>query len=237
MKPEYDDSATGEHCQLKAGVRLLNAVEADGNDRRTRGSGFDRIRLGRREIVYSMDDLAPGVYVIESGRVKIYRLSEDGREIILNILGEGALFGEECLIDGEHHDSFAETIEPTELTFIARGIVRRRLEQDPALGMTLFEIVGARLRAAHKLAESLAFDAVPSRVANLLLELTGETDPIGGETVTLNTGLTHQQMAGLIGTTRETFTSTISRLAASRIVRTQRRRLEILDIGALHRIA
>ncbi|MDP6758699.1 MAG: Crp/Fnr family transcriptional regulator [Chloroflexota bacterium] len=111
-------------------------------------------------------------------------------------------------------------------------MVRDRLESDPTLGMALFEIAGERLREAQNLAESLAFDAVLSRVANLLLELTGGADPAAGETVVLDTGLTHQQMAGLIGTTRETFTSTISRLAASRIVRPQRLRLEILDRGA-----
>ena len=104
-------------------------------------------------------------------------------------------------------------------------------------GTTLFEIAGARLQATQRLAERLAFDAVPSRVANLLLELTGDQETRGGETVTLESGLTHQQMAGMIGTTRETFTSTISQLAASHIVRPQRRRLEILDIGALQSIA
>ncbi|HJO07099.1 MAG TPA: helix-turn-helix domain-containing protein [Chloroflexota bacterium] len=70
-----------------------------------------------------------------------------------------------------------------------------------------------------------------------MLELTGGADPAASETVMLDTGLTHQQMAGLISTTRETFSSAIRRLAASRIVRPQRLRLKILDRGALHNFA
>ncbi len=234
MNPGKEPDGIDDQCELAAGARLLRAIAGDD---RAGGPGFERGHFRRGEIVYAIDDPAPGVHVIVSGRVKVYRLSEDGREIILGILGEGALFGEEALFADGRYDSIAETIEATETTFVANTVVRERLERDPALGMALFEIAGERLRDAQKLAESLAFDAVPSRVANLLLELTGGADPAAGETVVLDTGLTHQQMAGLIGTTRETFTSTISRLAASQIVRPQRLRLEILDRGALHNFA
>ncbi len=90
--------------------------------------GFERKRFRRREIVYAIDDLAPRVHVIATGRVKVYRLSEDGREIILGILGKGALFA------GGRYDSIAETIEAMETTFVANTVVRDRLEHDPAPG-------------------------------------------------------------------------------------------------------
>ena len=215
---------------------MLGWLEDENADGRTRQPGIETMRFRRSEIVYSAEDRAEGVYVVMSGRVKIFRLSMDGREIILRILGKGDLFGEECLVAERSYESFAEAIEGTELKFIARDLVRGRMGQDPVLGMTLFEIAGARLQQTQKLAERLAFDAVSSRVANLLLELTGDQDRRVGETVTLETGLTHQQMAGMVGTTRETFTSTISRMAASHIVRPQRRRLEILDMTALQGI-
>jgi len=173
MNPGKEPDGIDDQCELAAGARLLRAIAGDD---RAGGPGFERGHFRRGEIVYAIDDPAPGVHVIVSGRVKVYRLSEDGREIILGILGEGALFGEEALFADGRYDSIAETIEATETTFVAN-------------------------------------------------------------TVVLDTGLTHQQMAGLIGTTRETFTSTISRLAASQIVRPQRLRLEILDRGALHNFA
>lgn len=122
------------------------------------GGGIKRKRFRRGEIVYAIDDLAPGVHVIATGRVKVSRLSGDGREIILRILGKGALFA-----DGRY-DSIAETIEATGTTFVANMVVRNRLERDPALGMALFEIAGERLRETQKLAERLAFNPVPSRV-------------------------------------------------------------------------
>ena len=216
-----------------AGARLLKWLDDEKAPGGRKQPGFETLRFGKSEVVYAADDRAAGVYVVMSGRVKIFRLSIDGREIILRILGTGDLFGEECLVAERSHESFAEAIDKTELKFIAKDLVKGRMSEDPALGTTLFEIAGARLQATQR----LAFDAVPSRVANLLLELTGDQETRGGETVTLESGLTHQQMAGMIGTTRETFTSTISQLAASHIVRPQRRRLEILDIGALQSIA
>ncbi len=162
------------------------------------------MQFGKGELVYTADDRAAGVYVVVSGRVKIFRLSMDGRESILWILGKGDLFGEDCLMAEQSCESFAEAIAKTELRFIATGLVIKRMGQDVVLGMTLFEIAGTRLQGTQKLAERLAFDAVTSRVANLLLELTENKDLRGGATVTLESGLTYQQMAGMIGTTRKT---------------------------------
>jgi len=222
---------------VQAGERLLSWMEEEKAGKGPGRPGIETAQFGKGELVYAADDRAAGVYVVVSGRVKIFRLSMDGREIILRILGKGDLFGEDCLMAKQACESFAEAIAETELRIIDRDLVMDRMGQDAVLGMALFEIAGARLQETQKLAERLAFDAVSSRVANLLLELTENQESRGGAAVTLESGLTHQQMAGMIGTTRETFTSTISQLAAAHIVRPQRRRLEILDVSALQSIA
>ncbi len=240
MRPMIQRAGDGDaeaRRTVRAGERLLSWMKEENAEREPGRRRIETMQFRKGELVYAADDRAEGVYVVVSGRVKIYRLSIDGREIILQILEKGDLFGEDCLMGEQNCESFAEAIAETELRFIARDLVIKRMGHDPMLGMTLFEIAGARLQETQRLVERLAFDAVSSRVANLLLELTENKNSRGGAAATLESGLTHQQMAGMIGTTRETFTSTISRLAAADIVKPHPRRLEILDVSALQNIA
>jgi CRP-like cAMP-binding protein len=237
MIQRVEDGKAEARRAVRAGERLLSWMEKETAGRGPGRPGIETAQFGKGDLVYAADDRAAGVYVVVSGRVKIFRLSMEGREIILRILGKGDLFGEDCLMVEQSCESFAEAIATTELRYIARDLVIERMGQDAMLGMALFEIAGARLQETQKLAERLAFDAVTSRVANLLLESTENKESRGEAAVTLESGLTHQQMAGMIGTTRETFTSTISQLAAAHIVKPQRRRLEILGVSALQSIA
>lgn len=180
-------------------------------------------------MLFGMGDPAVGIYIVNSGRVKIYRLWEDGREITLGI------FGEEALVSRNGFTTFAETLEPSSIVFVRRDDVLLQIVRQPTLATALMQLTGERLLVAQQQVENLAFRRVTSRVADLLLQLAKlETQEPGGE-IEIHPGLTHQQMASLVGTTRETFTSTLSKLAHMNIVRSKRRTLYILDLPALEK--
>lgn len=191
------------------------------------------LEFGKREIIYAMGDAGDGVYFVERGRVKVYRLSVDGREITLGILGPGDIFGEEALLRVDPRETFAETLEPSTVFFVDAREFRRIASRSPQLAMRLFEIAGARLARTQRQVEDLAFRGVTSRIANLLIGMADDHGVTEGTEIVLTPRLTHQQMASLVGTTRETFTATLSKLSHSDLIRSSRRAVRILDLGAL----
>ncbi len=189
--------------------------------------------LSKGQMIFGMGDPANGIYVVNSGPIKIYRLWEDGREITLAIVGAGDIFGEEALVSRNGFTTFAETLEQCSIVFIRRDDVLLQIAQRPTLATALMQLTGERLMAAQQQVENLAFRRVTSRVADLLLRLAQLESRADEGEIAIHPGLTHQQMASLVGTTRETFTSTLSKLAQMNIVRSKRRTLYILDLPAL----
>jgi len=189
--------------------------------------------FGKREIIFSMGDAADGVYFLARGRVKVYRPSEDGREITLAILDEGDIFGEEALMRPTPRTPFAEALEPTVVYHVERADFLRGVANSPRLAMRLLEITGHRLARAHQQVEDLAFRGVTSRIANLLLDMSREHGSREGMEVIVTPRLTHRQMASLVRTTRETLTATLSKLASLNLIRSSRRAVRIIDGEAL----
>ncbi len=191
------------------------------------------LEFRKREIIFGMGDSADGVYIVELGRVKIYRLSEDGREITLAILQAGDIFGEEALLNPSERATFAEALEPSTVYFVHVADFRTFATTSSHLSMRLFEIAGQRLARAHKQVEDLAFRGVTSRIADLLVSMADQTGVRDGSDIVIDPRLTHQQMASLVGTTRETFTATLSKLSGLKFIQTSRRAVRILDLAEL----
>ncbi len=197
------------------------------------GQSMVSLEFAKREIIYAMGDASDGVYFVERGRVKVYRLSVDGREITLGILGPGDIFGEESLLRADPRETFSEALEPSTVFFVDAREFRRIASRSPALAMRLFEIAGTRLARTQQQVEDLAFRGVTRRIANLLIGMADDHGVTEGSEIVLTPRLTHQQMASLVGTTRETFTATLSKLSNSDLIRSNRRAVRILDLGAL----
>ncbi len=191
------------------------------------------IDFSKGELVFGMGDPATGIFIIRAGRVKVHRLWADGREITLGIAGKGDIFGEEALVSQEGFTTFAEALERSSIFFLRREDIMAEIAKRPALATALMQITGERPIAAQRQVENLAFRRVTSRVADLLINL-AQYEAIDRQSeIVIRPQLTHQQMASLVGTTRETFTSTLSKLAHLNIIRSKRRTLYILDLPAL----
>lgn len=186
-------------------------------------------------VIYMADDPGEHVYLLKRGRVRLYHVADDGRELTLAVLEPGDVFGDEVLA-GRPRRTFAETLEPAHVCRL-RGddfIELMRAHPDVAIE-TLRLIAGHSMRADARL-ERVAGRTVGQRVAGLLADLAPAGAPAGGA-VDVGNGLTHETMATMVGTTRPTFTTEVGRLARRGLVERAGRRLRVRDVAALRAFA
>lgn len=185
----------------------------------------------RGKILYMPEDTSEVLFLLKQGRVQLYRISPDGKKLVIATVGPGAVFGEMALIGQGMHNTFAEAIEDCVLCVMSRDDVERLLVTKPKVALRIFEALGSRLREAEVRLEEIAFKGIPARLASLLLQLAEEQ---GGDTVS---GLTHQDLGEQIGTYRETTTQTLNNFKSEGLIAIGRKRITILDPEGLRRVA
>jgi CRP/FNR family cyclic AMP-dependent transcriptional regulator len=158
-------------------------------------------RYGKGDTVFYEGDPGTSLCIIDEGRVKLALTSSEGREIIVDLLGPGDVFGELALLDGEPRSADAVAIEPTRLYLLHRDEFVRFLLERPGVAVELLGVLSRRMRRDTQLLQDAAYQDVPDRLARTLLRL-AET-PHGTEPAA-TPRLTQSDLAGLVGTTRET---------------------------------
>jgi CRP-like cAMP-binding protein len=179
----------------------------------------------RGRIFYGPDDVCSHVYILHKGIVQFYRISSEGKKLVVCTLNDAGLFGEMSLLGYDQHDTFAEAFSDCLLCTIKFEDLERVMAERPQIAERLLTIAGERLRRAEEQLEALAFKSIPVRLAARLLQLAGERDEV--------VGLTHQDLAEMIGTYRETTTQTLNDMKAAGLIAIGRRRLKLLDKEAL----
>jgi CRP/FNR family transcriptional regulator/CRP/FNR family cyclic AMP-dependent transcriptional regulator len=149
------------------------------------------------------------MYVIREGRVKVTKLSEDGREKILEFLDAGSFFGEMALLDREPRIASVKTLKPVKLLALSRTDFLNLLRKSPDLALSVIQELCKRLRTVDDQASALSFQRVKDRTKGLLQRLARDPHEEGGR---VTPPLTHQQMADMIGTSRETVTRVVKDL-------------------------
>lgn len=185
----------------------------------------------RGKILYMPEDTSEVLFLLKQGRVQLYRISPDGKKLVIATIGPGAIFGEMALIGQGMHSTFAEAIEECVLYVMSRDDVEHLLVTRPKVALRIFEALGHRLRETESRLEEIAFKGIPARLASLLLQLCDEQ---GSDTIV---GLTHQDLGEQIGTYRETTTQTLNAFKAEGLIEIGRKRITILDRNGLERIA
>ena len=187
--------------------------------------------FGKGVFIFHKDSPGQTLYIIQSGRVRIFILSESGQEISLNVYGAGEVIGELGFLDGQPRSASAVTLEPTVTLALRREDFFQRLEDHPRLAMRLLEVMAARLRYTTAYAESLAFLDVNGRVAMRLLELGdrfGVQSPRGGG-LELDLGLTQAELASWVASSRETVNKVLSTFRDQGLIELVGQRITILD--------
>ena len=182
-------------------------------------------RSTKGQIIYCEGEVLPHLYVIESGSVKLIRSSEHGKELIVGLAKRGDCIG--SMAQSEPCGCFAQALENSVLFLIPRQMLRRFASSNPSFALDLLELKERQSVAAQAHAARLAFDTVPRRLAQLLL---GISDQRHGA---LNYPVNQTDIANLIGRSRETVCSILSRLRRKGLLSIVKGRIRVLEREAL----
>ena len=185
-------------------------------------------RFAKGAMIVSEGDPGDALFVVRSGEVKVVLIGEDGREVILNVLGVGEHFGELSLIDGRPRSAHVVATHVSSLLVLRRADFRRKVEQSPSVAWGLMMELSRRLRQADGTIGSLVLLDVPGRVAKVLLEHAAP-----GEQATLVKQLTHQTIGQMIGASRETVSRAMAEFQEQGMLSVTRRIVTITNRAAL----
>ena len=185
----------------------------------------------RGKIFYMPEDTSEVLFLLKEGRVQLYRISAEGKKLVIGSIGPGAVFGEMALIGQGMHNSFAEALEDCVLCVMGREQVERLLATKPRVALRIFEALGRRLKDAEARLEEIGFKGIPARLASLLLQIAEEQ---GSDAIA---GFTHQDLGEQIGTYRETTTQTLNSFKSQGLIDIARKRITILDREGLRHLA
>jgi len=183
-----------------------------------------RQKVDRGETIFNEGDPADRIYVVERGRVKIFKLSAEGKEQILHVFGPGEPFAEVAVFIGDTYPAHAVALEPSDLLIIPRRDFAGLIERDPSLALEMLASLAQRLKQFAAMIEALSLQEVPTRLAGHLRYLAEQQ---GSDTVTLD--LPKGQLAALLGTTPETLSRIFNKMTAAGAIRTSRSTITILD--------
>lgn len=185
--------------------------------------------IPRRQVIYLPGDPGESVYFINGGRVKCSKVTRDGKELTLAYRGAGQMFGELCVIDGTPREEMAEAMKNAIITELPREMFRALLLSDAKLAYDFACTVAARRKAVEAKLEHLVFRDVQAKLAALLLELGDEYGVDTEEGVQIGLKITHQEMANLIGSTRETISLTLAQFKKKGTINLSGRTVILLD--------
>ncbi len=183
----------------------------------------------RGSVIFNESDNADYFYLIKSGRVKIYKLVEDGRELIIGIFSENGIFGDVPVFDGGPYPATAETMVDSTIWSISRNDFEILVKNHPDISLKLIRVLGRRLRQAHNLLRDMALKNVPQRLAKLLIKFEREYGKTSGKQIFLDLPFSRQDIAEMIGVSRETVTRELSKFVKADILKVDGKKLTITD--------
>ncbi len=193
----------------------------------------EKRKYSRGKVIFSEGEEATGLYVLHTGRVKIYKLSSEGKEQILHIFGPGEPFGEVAVFAGGQFPAYAETLEVSETLFFPRKKIVELLTKDPSMAMNMLAMLSKRLKYFTQLVENLSLKEVPQRLAAYLLVLATMKDK--RDTVELD--IAKGQLASLLGTIPETLSRILNKMTIQGYIEVEGRQIKLLDRQSLENIS
>jgi CRP-like cAMP-binding protein len=173
-------------------MELFQDLSEEDQEELDRITTMTTVKKGK--IFYRPEDTGEVIFILKKGTVQLYRISPEGKKLVIYTLGDGTLFGEMSLLGQRMHNTFAEAITDCTICVMNRNDLERLVLNRPQVAFRILEITGNRLRETEEQLEALAFKSIPSRLAALLLRLAGDCFEVAG--------LTHQDLAEMIGTYR-----------------------------------
>lgn len=190
-------------------------------------------RFERNSPIYAPGDQADGVLLLSEGRVRICDFTAEGKQAILAFIEPGELFGELAVVDAAPREERAEAIVPSTVIFIPGDVIRSLIETVPDVSLGITRLIGLRRRRIERRLKALLFRSNRERLVHLLLDLAeqyGRTETRG---LRIGLRLSHQDLANVIGSTRETVTITLGELQNDGLILVARQTLVLTDLQRL----
>ena len=184
------------------------------------------------DAIFHQGDEGVGFFVVKSGRVKVFKLSVDGKEQILHVFGQGEHFAEVPALDGKCFPASAAAIEMSEILFFPRQSFLHLLEQNALLAINLLKSFARHLRHFSSLVDNLALREAPARLAAYLLSLSEQAD----DADTIELDLPKGQLAARLGTVPETLSRVFSKLSREGLIEVDGLTVKLLDLNRLNQL-
>jgi CRP-like cAMP-binding protein len=196
-----------------------------------------RVELRRGDVLFNEGDAGDRLYVITTGKIKLGRSSVDGRENLLAVLGPGEMFGELSLFDPGNRTATATAVSDAALVGLGNEDLRALLSDRPDVAQHLLRALARRLRRTNEALGDLVFSDVPGRVAKALLDLSERFGRQTDNGVLVAHELTQEELAQLVGASRETVNKALADFASRSWLRLEARAVVLLDVERLRRRA
>ena len=198
-------------------------------------------KLSQNELLYMPEEESAHVYLILEGEVRLYKINADGREFTLGIFGAGEIVGETEVLTGTGRACYAMSRGVTQVLAQNSRVFMRQLNDSPEAALTLTRFVSVKNQLVERKMESLLFKSAHAKVAEQLLALAEQhskpSTSLGENVVDIDYPITHQEIANLIGATRETVSYVLLDFKAMELIHTSRRRIAIRDMAGLKQVA
>ncbi len=190
-------------------------------------------QYNKGEIIFSEGDEGKGFFVIAEGRVKVFKVSTEGKEQILHIFGPGQPFGEVPVFTGQRFPANAQAIAATRALFFPRGSIVNLIAANPSLALNMLAVMSKKLRQFAVQIENLSLKEMPARLASYLLFLADEQNK--DDVVTLN--ISKGQLASILGTIPETLSRVFAKLSGQSLISVNGKNITLLDRRGLEDLA
>ncbi len=182
----------------------------------------------KREIIYFPEERSDNIYLLKEGKVKISRVSEDGKKMTLQLIGPGEIFGESSILGQEKRENIAEVIEDAVICSINRNMFQEMLASNPQMNLTINKFIGLRIRKIQAHVEDLVFKDAKERVVAFLKRYTTSFGKKMIDGWMVRPFLTHQEIAELTATSRQTVNTILNELVDNQDIKYTRRFFQVL---------
>ncbi len=187
-------------------------------------------------LIYSPSQPVEALFILKRGRLRVFRVSPDGRALTTAILTPGTIFGEMVVVGQQMHDNYAEALDEVVVCVMTRADVHALLLADPRIAARISETLGRRLALLEQRLSDAVFKSVPERIAGTLVVMAPPRQ-LRALTRGHQVQLTHEQLAALAGTSRETVTKVLGEFAELGLITLGRGRVTVLQVDALSDLA
>lgn len=216
-------------------IRLFDGMSSSEMQEMEKITRMEEVK--KRQPLYLPGDPSSNVYLLKKGRVKIANTAPSGKEVTFDILEPGEVFGELEVLEDAPRSTSAEALDDTLICVIPRKDFDQYLAMHPNVTVKLTKLIGLRLKKIQSRVEDLVFRDVPARLAHLLVELSKSDGVKEATGIRLKAKLTHQEMANLIGCSRETVSTIMGQFRDQGLIHMDGRTITLLKPDALSHLA